>query len=73
VTAPLDALIGPDGGTEDADPYFDRAFRRDRAIRDLWEADDDTFYGWPRNRAEALRMTAIVDRVLRAGPYDGKG
>jgi hypothetical protein len=69
VTAPLSDLLGPDGATEDADAYFMRAFRRDAALRDRWETDDNTFYGWPRSRGEALRMTTIVDRVLRSGRY----
>jgi hypothetical protein len=72
VTAPLDDLLGPDGGTSEADPYFERAFRRRPLMKNHWETDDDTFYAWPSSRKEALRMTAIVDEVLRAGPYHGK-
>jgi len=72
VTAPLNDLLGPHGATEDAEPYFMRAFRHDRALKDRWETDDNTFYGWPRNRGEALRMVKIVDRVLRTGPYHGQ-
>jgi hypothetical protein len=33
VTAPLDDLLGPDGATSDADPYFLRAFRGDPALQ----------------------------------------
>jgi hypothetical protein len=70
--APLDDLLGPDGGTSDADPYFERAFRRHPLMQNHWETDDDSFYGYPTSRAEAVRMTAIVDEVLRSGPYHGK-
>ena len=69
VSAELDDLLGPDGATSEADPYFERAFRHDPAIREDWELDDNTFYGYPDNRAEAIRMAAIVDRVLRSGRY----
>jgi hypothetical protein len=72
VTAPLDDLLGPDGATADADRYINRAFRGDRELAADWETDDDTFWGYPRSRAEAVRMTAVVDRMLRAGPYHGK-
>jgi hypothetical protein len=34
--------------------------------------DDDSFSGWATRRSQAARMAAIVDRVLRAGPYHGK-
>jgi hypothetical protein len=68
VIAPLDDLFGPDGGTAEADPYFERAFRRHPLMRRHWETDDDTLSAWPRSRKEAVRMTAIVDEVLRAGP-----
>jgi hypothetical protein len=72
ITAPLDDLLGPDGATTDADPFFRRAFRGHPAMQDHWETDDDTFYAWPGSRAEAVRMAAIVDRVLRAGPFHRK-
>jgi hypothetical protein len=72
VTAPLDDLLGPDGATMDADPYFDRAFRGHPVLQDNWETDDDTFYGFPPARAQAARMAAIVDRVLRAGPFHAR-
>ena len=69
VFALLDDLLGPDGATSEADPFFERAFRHDPAIREDWETDDNEFYGFPDNRAEAIRMAVIVDRVLRAGPF----
>jgi hypothetical protein len=69
VTAPLDDLLGRYGATSEADPYFDRAFRHHPVMRQHWELDDNLFYGWPHNRAEAVRMSKIVDRVLRAGRY----
>jgi hypothetical protein len=69
VGATLDDLLGPDGATSDADPYFDRAFRGHPAMQQHWETDDNEFYGWPATRAEAIRMSRIVDRVLRAGRY----
>jgi hypothetical protein len=72
VTAPLNDLLGPDGATEDADRYFIQAFRGDPALQRHWETADDSFWGYPHSRAEAVRMAAIVDRVLRAGPYHGK-
>jgi hypothetical protein len=72
VTASLEDLLGPDGATSDADRYFVQAFGGDRALRNRWETDDNTFYGWPASRNDALRMTTIVDRVLRTGPYHGK-
>jgi hypothetical protein len=67
VTAPLDDLLGPNGATSDADPYFDRAFRGHPAMRRHWETDDNLFYGYPATRAEATRMSRIVARVLHAG------
>ena len=69
VYALLDDLLGPDGATSEADPYFERAFRHEPSIRDDWETDDNTFYGFPDNGAEATLMAKIVDRVLRSGPY----
>jgi hypothetical protein len=72
IEAPLDDLLGPDGATSDADAYFERAFRHHPLMQRHWETDDDSFYAWPSSRKEALRMTAIVDEVLRAGPYHGK-
>jgi hypothetical protein len=69
VSATLDDLLGPDGATSDADPYFIRGFRGHPELQDDWEIDDNEFYGFPGTRAEAIRMTAIVDRVLRAGPF----
>jgi hypothetical protein len=70
ITAPLDDLLGPDGATSDADPYFERGFRGEKkALRDSWETDDNTIYAWASNRADATRMTVVIDRVLRAGPY----
>jgi hypothetical protein len=72
LTAPLDDLLGPDGATIDADPFFVRAFRGHPVFQRHWETDDDSFYGWATRRSQAARMAAIVDRVLRAGPYHGK-
>ena len=72
VRALLDDLLGPDGATSEADPYFERAFRDDRGLRDDWETDDNDFFGDPDTRSEAIRMSKIVDRVLRSGPFHGK-
>ena len=72
VTAPLDDLLGPDGATMDADPYFWRAFRGHPVFQRHWETDDDTFYGWATRRSQALRMARIVERLLHTGPYHGK-
>jgi hypothetical protein len=69
ITAPLDDLLGPEGATEDADHFFERAFHDHPVFQRHWETDDDTFYGWATRRRQAARMAAIVDRVLRAGPY----
>ena len=69
VTAPLDDLLGPDGATSDADPAFNRAFRHHPVMQRHWETDDNEFYGYPTSRAEAVRMSKIIDRVLRAGRY----
>jgi hypothetical protein len=71
VSALLDDLLGPDGATSEADPYFERAFRGHRDIREDWETDDNEFFGFPDNRSEAIRMSVIVDRVLRSGPFHG--
>jgi hypothetical protein len=68
VTTPLDDLLGPDRATSDADPYFERASRHDPLMQRHWETDDNTFYAWPSSREEAVRMTAMVDDVLRYGP-----
>jgi hypothetical protein len=46
-----------------------RAFRGHPVMQRHWETDDNLFYGYPDNRAEATRMSRIVDRVLRAGRY----
>jgi hypothetical protein len=72
LTAPLDDLLGPDGATSDADPYFERAFAHHPIFQRDWETDDDTFYGWATRRSQAARMAVIVDRVLRSGRYYGK-
>src|SRR4051812_23838225 len=69
VTALLDDLLGPDGATTEADPYFDRAFAHPPLLARHWEIDDNFFYGYPTSRAEAILMTRIVDRTVRAGPY----
>jgi hypothetical protein len=73
VTALLDDLLGPDGATTDADKYLYPAFRHERkAVRDNWEIDDDDFYGWPPTRAAAIRMSEVLDGVLRKGRYYGR-
>jgi hypothetical protein len=69
VSAPLDDLLGPDGATSEADPYFYRAFHGHPVMQQHWETEDNEFYGFPATRAEAKRMSRIVDRVLRAGRY----
>lgn len=72
VFALLDELLGPDGATADADPYFDRAFSKHPLMNRHWETDDNEFYGNPTSRKEAIAMAKIVDRVLRSGPFHGK-
>jgi len=72
VSALLDDLLGPDGATSDADPYFERAFRKHPLIDQHWETDDNQFFGYPTSRKEAIAMAKIVDRVLRSGPFYGK-
>jgi hypothetical protein len=72
VSALLDDLLGPDGATEDADPYFRRAFKHHPVMKRHWETDDNEFYGYPSSRREAIAMAKIVNRVLRAGPFHGK-
>ena len=41
VSATLDDLLGPDGATTDADPYFERAFRNHPLMNRHWEIDDN--------------------------------
>jgi hypothetical protein len=72
VSAFLDDLLGPDGATEDADPYFERAFRKHPLMKKHWETDDNEFFGYPTSRKEAIAMAKTVDRVLRSGPFHGK-
>ena len=72
VGAFLDDLLGPDGATSDADPYFERAFRKHPLMNEHWEIDDNEFFGWPSTRKEAIKMAKLVDSVLRSGPYHGK-
>ena len=72
VSAFLDDLLGPDGATSDADPYFERAFKKHPLMNRHWELDDNDFYGYPTSRKEAIAMAKIVDRVLRSGPFYGK-
>jgi hypothetical protein len=72
VSAFLDDLLGPNGATEDADPYFERAFRKHPLMKKHWETDDNEFFGYPTSRKEAIAMAKIVDRVLRSGPFHGK-
>jgi hypothetical protein len=72
VSATLDDLLGPDGATSDADPYFERAFRKHPLMDRHWEIDDNEFYGFPTSRKEAIAMAKIVDRVLHSGPFHGK-
>jgi hypothetical protein len=72
VSAQLDDLLGPDGATEDADPYFNRAFRNHPLMKEHYEIDDNEFFGYPSSRKEAIAMAKIVDRVLRSGPFYGR-
>ena len=72
VSALLDDLLGPDGATEEADPYFDRAFKNHPLMKEHYEIDDNECYGFPNSRKEAIAMAKLVNRVLRSGPYSGK-
>ena len=71
VSALLDDLLGPDGATDDADAYFERAFAKHPLIEEHWETDDNEFLGYPNSRKEAITMAKIVDRVLRSGRFHG--
>ena len=72
VSAFLDDLLGPDGATSEADPHFNRAFKKHPLMKEHYEIDDNEFYGYPSSRKEAIAMAKLVDRVLRSGPFYGK-